>query len=327
MAQVKPDDVLANRKQQARDHRAGRDVRPGQLDIRQELEEQAEEDRGHRERDEEVDDIEDDRHARCPPVEPGSKRREGGAHGQRHQQQEADGDHQTEGTQPVEEERLQVPARRRRDPPDGIQRRLQLEEGAARGENERDPSDRRDKHVLVAARRALQQRLNGFTSLDSHEPVDLTDDFSTNGFGSEECSGHRDRNEENGPDRKERVVGQRCSKPHRVVIPPRGYGPADDAKGEWEHFAVGATRDQFANGCARSVPILIGPTSRGGVLGRRRSDVVRTELPKVGGSVGHEGRPPRRYAVGRAARPVRPVRLATMATSSAGSTGLARCVW
>ena len=166
--------------------------------------------------------------------------------------------HETEGADAVEEEILQHSAWRRRDPPDGVQRRLQLEKGSARSQHERDAADDRGKDVVLAAGRSLQQRLHRHRAFGANQSLDLADDLSSNSFLSEEGSGHRHRDEEDGPYREERVVRQRCAEPHRVVVPPCGDGPAEDAKGYRDDASirnVASTSRGFARTfeCARQV--------------------------------------------------------------------------
>ena len=159
----------------------------------------------------------------APTDRASAERRDGGARRQRHHQQETDRDDQSERAQPIDEELPQVSVRRRLHAPDRVERRLQLEERAARRQHERDPAGDRGNGVVLALRRPLQQRLNGLAAFGADEPVNLADDLAAHRVGPEDRARDRDGDDQDRRDRKQRVERHRRPKSKGVVVPPRRH--------------------------------------------------------------------------------------------------------
>ncbi len=172
------------------------------------------------ERQEKVQRVEQNRHAGRPAIEPRCKRGERGADGEGNEEEKADRDNEPERSQTIDHEALHHRTGTWFDAPDGVERRLQLEERAAGREDERDPANHCREQILVPPRRSLQQRLHGLAAFDSDQPLDLADDFTAHGFGAEERAGDGNRNQEDGRDREERVIRDRGAEAEQVVVPP-----------------------------------------------------------------------------------------------------------
>ena len=145
-------------------------------------------------------------------------------------------DNEPERSQAIDHEALHHRTGTRFDAPDRVERRLQLEERAAGREDERDPANHCREQILVPPRRSLQQRLHGLAAFDSDQPLDLADDFTAHGFGTKERAGDGNRNEEDGRDREERVIGDRGAKAEQVVVPPGSERTAEHAN-RWRECA------------------------------------------------------------------------------------------
>ena len=85
--------------------------------------------------------------------EPRAERRNGGACGEGHEQQEPDRDDEPEGLKPIDEKHPDLAVRRRRHPPDGVERGLQFQERAAGRDTKRDAAD--DNNMVVFGERAV----------------------------------------------------------------------------------------------------------------------------------------------------------------------------
>lgn len=116
-------------------------------------------------------------------------------------------------------------------PPDRIQRYLQLEESAARGEDESRATDRGGENARATLAGALEKTLHGERSLAPDEVIELAHNLAAHGLGTEHHAGDRCGDEQYRGDRKQRVVGQRRAETGAVIVPPGpgcGSGQSQD---------------------------------------------------------------------------------------------------
>jgi hypothetical protein len=102
--------------------------------------------------------------------------------------------------------------------PDGVQRRLDLAEGARQGDQGGKDADERGHHAGFGIARALDHRLQRFGALAAHQAAQLLDDGAARGVVAEGQSGDGDGDQQDRRQREQRVVGDRGAAAQRIVL-------------------------------------------------------------------------------------------------------------
>ena len=111
-------------------------------------------------------------------------------------------------------------ARIRLHPPHRVQRRLELEERAGGGDDERDAADRGGDDARSSLTRSIEKTLYGVRTLAPDKVIELVDDLSAHRVGAEDQTRNSSCDKQYWCDREQCVIGQCRAEAQCVVIPP-----------------------------------------------------------------------------------------------------------
>ena len=201
------------------------DVVPGDIGVRENLEDQGKEQRGDEERGQRVgaDDHEvslaDDAASRI-----GDGRQRGAEH-QRDEQKKTDGQHHGDGQQPLLEEAPdRAPARLVVDAPDAVERALELGEDRGRSDQEDDQTDRERPGFLLGVVRAPQYGLRDLGPGGADQIAHLGDELLFHRGALEHETGHGHHHQD------ERGQGRAACSRRGLPRAPSAGGPSTLAR-------------------------------------------------------------------------------------------------
>ena len=120
-------------------------------------------------------------------------------------QQKADRHHQAERAQAIHHETAEVRTRVGFDAPDRVQCRLEFEEGARGGDDERDAAEDGGEDPCASMTGALEKTLHGARTLGADQVIELSHDLPADGLGAEHDARDSGGDEQDGRERKQRV--------------------------------------------------------------------------------------------------------------------------
>jgi hypothetical protein len=186
LAEIQADQLLTDYEEHGSDECTGRHITPAKVHVGQHAVEEGEQRCGPDERYEYLDSAPREWDARRVAREPCAECGKRSRHRERDHQQKADRDHQAEGAQTIDQECLEVCTRIRLHSPDGVQRRLELEEGAGRGDDECDAADRGGEDADSSLTRTSEKTLYGLRTFAPDQVIELTDDLAAHRVGAED---------------------------------------------------------------------------------------------------------------------------------------------
>src|SRR5262245_54616520 len=216
----------------------------------------------------------------------------GGAQHQRDAEQEPDAQDGREGPEPRPDYGHDPRSRPAWDVPDLVQRRLELTERAGGAEEQHEEPDQGGQRAGTLTVRALDQRLDGGGALLPHEVADLADDLALSRLLAEHRAGHRDRDDQDGRQREDGVVGEGGPERQAVVLAPLDGGPLDESP-DRSHDQGPNTARAVRSGTRADRGARSASDSPGSPPGRRRPrDRARPARPPAS-APGHAPSPPR----------------------------------
>jgi hypothetical protein len=153
-------------------------------------------------------------------VDVATERLDRGAQDERDEQQEAGSEHHRERDQAGAKKALDHPSRPGSHAPDVVQPVLELAEGAGRADDEGQQAQNRGQEPGARPPGLEDRRLHELGALLSDQPLDLPHDLAPSRLGPEQEARDRDRHDQHGGEREDRVIGESGGQPGNVVLVP-----------------------------------------------------------------------------------------------------------
>ena len=219
-AEVQADRELPHREEQRGDRCPGHHLPPAQPHVGQVLEDEADEQRRQREVEDEAHQAEDSGQGARPRDHRAADAGQRRAHDQRHQQQEAHGEHKAEGERALPHKAPHAAAGPRPHLPHRVQRRLQLADQAGRAHHHRREAQHERQACFARPHRGFEHGADQGAPLLAEQSPDLDEDLLLHAGLAERQAGHRDHDHQQRGQREGRVVGKRGGQARDLVLAP-----------------------------------------------------------------------------------------------------------